>query len=102
MQEAPGRGRRGSARIKNQGRYGATEARRQIRNAADSLPSVTGATPFHSARFARIRDGLSVFSRCLDEEEFRAVQELLSTIQSAAGEALAVDRRPKLNDRLLH
>jgi enolase len=30
------------------------------------------------------------------------VQELLKTIQSAAGEALAVDRRPKLNDRLLH
>src|SRR3974390_2653623 len=32
----------------------------------------------------------------------RHVQELLSSIQSAAGEALAVDRRPKLNDRLLH
>jgi enolase len=30
------------------------------------------------------------------------VQELLNTIQSAAGEALAVDRRPKLNDRLQH
>ena len=29
-------------------------------------------------------------------------QELLGTIQSAAGEVLAVDRRPKLNDRLLH
>jgi enolase len=29
-------------------------------------------------------------------------QGLLSTIQSAAGEALAVDRRPQLNDRLLH
>ena len=29
-------------------------------------------------------------------------QELLTTIQSAAGEAVAVDRRPKLNDRLLH
>ena len=29
------------------------------------------------------------------------MQELLKTIQSAAGEALAVDRRPKLNDRLL-
>jgi enolase len=29
-------------------------------------------------------------------------QELLNTIQSAAGEALAVDRRPKLNDRLQH
>ena len=32
----------------------------------------------------------------------RHVQEFLTTIQSAAGEALAVDRRPKLNDRLLH
>jgi enolase len=30
------------------------------------------------------------------------VQKLLSTIQSAAGEALAVDRRPQLNDRLQH
>jgi len=30
------------------------------------------------------------------------VQELLNTIQSAAGETLAVDRRPQLNDRLLH
>jgi len=30
------------------------------------------------------------------------VQELLNSIQSAAGEALAVDRRPKLNDRLQH
>ncbi len=29
-------------------------------------------------------------------------QGLLDTIQSAAGEALAVDRRPKLNDRLQH
>ena len=29
-------------------------------------------------------------------------QGLLTTIQSAAGEGLAVDRRPKLNDRLLH
>ena len=28
--------------------------------------------------------------------------ELLNTIRSAAGEALTVDRRPKLNDRLLH
>src|SRR6201997_1640896 len=32
----------------------------------------------------------------------RDVQEVLTTIQSAAGESLAVDRRPKLNDRLLH
>jgi len=30
------------------------------------------------------------------------VQGLLNTIQSAAGEDLAVDRRPQLNDRLLH
>src|ERR1700721_1362795 len=30
------------------------------------------------------------------------MQGLLETIQSAAGEAVAVDRRPKLNDRLLH
>jgi len=30
------------------------------------------------------------------------VPELLNTIRSAAGEALAVDRRPKLNDRLQH
>lgn len=30
------------------------------------------------------------------------MSELLETIQSAAGEALAVDRRPKLNDRLQH
>jgi enolase len=30
------------------------------------------------------------------------VQGLLTTIQNAAGEDLAVDRRPKLNDRLLH
>ena len=32
----------------------------------------------------------------------RNVQELLTTIQNAAGEALAVDRRPRLNDRLHH
>src|SRR6201994_4716808 len=32
----------------------------------------------------------------------RNVQELLTTIQSAAGDSLAVDRRPKLNDRLQH
>ena len=30
------------------------------------------------------------------------MQGLLNTIQSAAGEDLAVDRRPQLNDRLLH
>src|SRR6266567_4172440 len=32
----------------------------------------------------------------------RNTQELLTTIQNAAGQALAVDRRPKLNDRLRH
>ena len=30
------------------------------------------------------------------------MQEFLNTIQSAAGEILAVDRRPQLNDRLHH
>jgi len=30
------------------------------------------------------------------------VPQLLNTIQSAAGKPLAVDRRPKLNDRLQH
>jgi enolase len=38
----------------------------------------------------------------LDGEGVFSLQELLSTIRSAAGEALAVDRRPQLNDRLLH
>jgi enolase len=32
----------------------------------------------------------------------RNTQELLTTIQNSAGQALAVDRRPKLNDRLHH
>ncbi len=32
----------------------------------------------------------------------RSVQELLTTIQNAAGEALPVDHRPRLNDRLQH
>src|SRR5450755_2369306 len=32
----------------------------------------------------------------------RNVQDLLTTIQNAAGEDLAVDRRPRLNDRLQH
>jgi enolase len=35
-------------------------------------------------------------------KEIHRVPELLNMIRSAAGEALAVDRRPKLNDRLLH
>src|ERR1700744_10082 len=38
----------------------------------------------------------------MDSEEIHHVQGLLNTIQSAAGYALPVDRRPKLNDRLLH
>jgi enolase len=38
----------------------------------------------------------------LDGEEIHHVHGLLETIQSAAGETLAVDRRPKLNDRLQH
>jgi enolase len=36
------------------------------------------------------------------EEPERAVQNLLSTIQSVHGQSLAVDRRPKLKDRLMH
>ena len=35
-------------------------------------------------------------------KEIHELPELLNMIRSAAGEALAVDRRPKLNDRLLH
>jgi len=38
----------------------------------------------------------------LDGEKLANAQQLLSTIQSAAGETLAVDRRPQLNDRLQH
>src|ERR1017187_6410477 len=34
--------------------------------------------------------------------KIQTVHELLETIQSAEGETLAVDRRPQLNDRLLH
>jgi len=37
-----------------------------------------------------------------DGDRMRSAQELLTTIQNAAGESLAVDRRPRLNDRLLH
>jgi enolase len=44
---------------------------------------------------------INPFSRWTEEEDPN-VQELLGTIQSAAGETLAVDRRPKLNDRLMH
>ncbi len=35
-------------------------------------------------------------------QEIHTLPELLNMIRSAAGEALAVDRRPRLNDRLLH
>jgi enolase len=38
----------------------------------------------------------------MDGEEISHVQGFLNTIQSAAGLPVAVDRRPKLNDRLLH
>jgi enolase len=38
----------------------------------------------------------------LDGGKMANEQQLLSTIQSAAGETLAVDRRPQLNDRLQH
>lgn len=62
---------------------------------------MTGATHRRGARFVRIRTAANEFSR--DGEEFlERVQGLLNTIQSAAGEPVAVDRRPKLNDRLLH
>jgi enolase len=37
-----------------------------------------------------------------DGDEMANGHHLLSTIQSAAGETLAVDRRPQLNDRLQH
>jgi enolase len=36
------------------------------------------------------------------ETRVRGAEKLLTTIQNAAGEALRVDRRPRLNDRLLH
>jgi enolase len=38
----------------------------------------------------------------LDGEKLANAQQLLGTIQSTAGESLAVDRRPQLNDRLQH
>ena len=41
-------------------------------------------------------------TNCADGEGLNHTHQLLETIQSAAGEAVAVDRRPKLNDRLLH
>src|SRR5215475_9451884 len=69
------------------------------------LGPVIVATQFLAARFVRIRTERIHFSRhfALDgEEPLKHVHQLLETIQSAAGEAVAVDRRPKLNDRLLH
>src|SRR6202167_3228515 len=39
---------------------------------------------------------------CWTERTFVRGPELLTTIQNAAGEDLAVDRRPQLNDRLQH
>jgi enolase len=52
-------------------------------------------------RFVRIAvETFAYFSR--DGDRMRSVQELLTTIQSAAGDSLAVDRRPRLNDRLQH
>src|SRR5258708_6096615 len=52
-------------------------------------------------RFVRIAmETFANFSR--DGDKMRSVQELLTTIQSAAGDSLAVDRRPRLNDRLQH
>ncbi len=59
-------------------------------------------TGFRKARFARIQAECRHSLTHSRAREFNQVRELLSTIQSAAGEALAVDRRPKLNDRLLH
>ena len=41
-------------------------------------------------------------TNCADGEGLNHTHQLLETIQSAAGETVAVDRRPKLNDRLLH
>jgi enolase len=37
-----------------------------------------------------------------DKVRLTGVQDFLSTIQSAAGETVRVDRRPKLNERLMH
>jgi len=62
---------------------------------------VTDATPAKSGSFVRIHlETIDLID--WDGDTVRSVQELLTTIQNAAGEALAVDRRPKLNDRLLH
>ncbi len=67
--------------------------------------AVTVATQAIHNRFAKIQNETTIFSTCnfrWTGEHFLHGQELLGTIQSAAGDALAVDRRPKLNDRLQH
>jgi len=57
--------------------------------------------PVRGGWFVRIQTlGTHFFQ--LDGEVISQVPQLLNTIQSAAGENLAVDRRPKLNDRLQH
>ncbi len=66
---------------------------------------VTVATQAIHNRFARIQNETTIFSTCnfrWTGEHFLHGQELLGTIQSAAGQTLPVDRRPKLNDRLQH
>ena len=62
---------------------------------------MTTATPPATPYFVRIQGYITVFFP-QDRKKIRIVPEFLTTIQSAAGETLAVDRRPKLNDRLLH
>jgi enolase len=62
---------------------------------------VTVRTSFAEPCFVRIRE-VDIHFHLSGRRGDTRVQELLGTIRSAAGEALAVDRRPKLNDRLLH
>ena len=62
---------------------------------------VTAVTQSAVPRFVRIHGEDTHFYE-LDGERICCVHELLESIQSAAGETLAVDRRPKLNDRLQH
>jgi enolase len=54
-----------------------------------------------AAGFARIQTERSFLERWTQRRSDN-VQQLLTTIESAAGKALPVDRRPKLNDRLQH
>ncbi len=54
------------------------------------------------AQFARIQAEYNLFTIHPTLKEIHELPELLNMIRSAAGEALAVDRRPQLNDRLLH